>query len=90
VLGSVAHAGTIQYVYDELGRLIAVIDPAGETTRYTYDEVGNLTAVARNSSSRVSIVSFTPGRGQVGDTVTLFGSGFSPVPAQNAVSFNDR
>lgn len=37
----------ITYVYDALGRLIAVIDPAGEVTRYEYDAVGNVQSVSR-------------------------------------------
>jgi YD repeat-containing protein len=82
------HAQSVQYVYDELGRLIAAVNPAGETTLYSYDEVGNLVSVSRASSSQVSVLSFAPGRGQVGETVTLFGSGFSANPAQNSVRFN--
>jgi YD repeat-containing protein len=77
-----------RYVYDELGRLIAVIDPAGETTHYTYDEAGNLTSVSRASSAQVAIVSFAPTRGRWGDVVNIFGSGFSATPGQNAVTFN--
>jgi YD repeat-containing protein len=75
----VAHASAAEqrYVYDELGRLIAVIDPAGETTHYTYDEAGNLTSVSRASSAQVSIVSFAPTRGREGSAVTIFGTGFS-------------
>ncbi|MGH8702813.1 MAG: IPT/TIG domain-containing protein, partial [Burkholderiales bacterium] len=83
-----AHAATVQYVYDELGRLIAVIDPATDTTEYLYDDVGNLLSVARRSSSQVSIVSFAPTRGTVGQAITIVGSGFSPDPAQNLVRFN--
>ena len=81
-------ADTVRYVYDELGRLVAVVDPAGETTRYTYDEVGNIVSVSRQSSSQVSIVAFTPERGQVGDTVTIYGTGFSAGAGQNAITFN--
>ncbi len=81
-------ADTVRYVYDELGRLVAVVDPAGETTRYTYDEVGNIVSVSRQSSSQVSIVAFTPERGQVGDTVTIYGTGFSASNGQNAITFN--
>ena len=81
-------ADTVQYVYDELGRLIAVVRLGGETTRYTYDEVGNIVSVSRQSSSQVSIVAFTPERGQTGDTVTIYGTGFSASAGQNAVTFN--
>lgn len=34
--------GEIVYVYDELGRLIAVIDLAGETAVYSYGAVVQL------------------------------------------------
>ena len=81
-------AGTVQYVYDGLGRLIAVIDPAGDTTRYSYDAAGNLLSVTRNSSSQLSIISFAPTRGGVGESVAIFGSGFVANTAQNTVAFN--
>ena len=83
-----AQAATVQYVYDELGRLIAVIDPSADVTEYTYDEVGNLLSVSRQSSAQVSIVSFTPSRGQVGQVVTILGTAFSADVAQNQVRFN--
>jgi len=86
--GGVAQAATVQYVYDELGRLVAAIDPAGDTTIYTYDAAGNLLSVSRNSSAQLSVIAFTPTRGKVGDAVTIVGSAFIPVPAQNAVSFS--
>ena len=35
----------ISYVDDALGRLIAVVDPSGDTAVYHYDAVGNLTEV---------------------------------------------
>jgi YD repeat-containing protein len=37
----------VTYVYDELGRLVAVTDAAGDTATYAYDAVGNLLAIAR-------------------------------------------
>ena len=83
-----APAATILYVYDELGRLVAEIDPAAETTTYTYDAAGNLLAVSRNSSAQFRIVAFAPTRGKAGDQVLIYGSGFIADPAQNTVSFN--
>lgn len=85
---AVTLAATVVYVYDELGRLVAEIDPAGETTRYTYDAAGNLTAVSRGSSSEFRVLSFAPSRGKAGDTITVFGSGFIANPTQNSVSIN--
>ena len=78
----------ITYVYDSLGRLVGVVDPAGDTVVYQYDAVGNLLSISRQSSSLVSIIKFTPGSGPVGTTVTIFGTGFSPTPSQNTVTFN--
>lgn len=83
-----ALAATSLYVYDELGRLTAEIDPAGQTTIYTYDAAGNLLSVSRGASSQFRVISFAPTRGKSGDTVTIFGSGFIPDPARNTVSFN--
>jgi YD repeat-containing protein len=44
---SAATAQAVAYVYDELGRLIAVSDPVGDTAAYTYDAVGNVISIAR-------------------------------------------
>lgn len=85
---SASGAATVLYVYDELGRLVAEIDPAADTTTYTYDAAGNLLAVSRNSSAQFRIVAFAPTRGKAGDEVVIFGSGFIADPAQNSVSFN--
>ncbi len=78
----------ITYVYDELGRLVAVIDPVSETAVYSYDAVGNILNISRYSSSVVSIVEFTPNSGSIGATVTISGTGFSATASQNVVSFN--
>ena len=34
--------GTTRYVYDDNGRLIAVISPTGEANVYEYDAAGNV------------------------------------------------
>ena len=53
-------AADVRYVYDELGRLVAVIDTAGQTAIYNYDAVGNLLSITTQSSSTVAILEFTP------------------------------
>jgi YD repeat-containing protein len=75
-------------MYDELGRLTGVIDPASDAVTYAYDAVGNLLSISRRPSSQVSIIEFTPNSGPVGTTVTIFGTSFSTTPAQNTVKFN--
>lgn len=85
---SSAQTGGITYVYDELGRLVAVIDPSGDTAKYTYDATGNLLSISRYNSSIVSLISFTPSFGPVGTAVTIYGTAFSTTPSQNTVAFN--
>lgn len=77
----------ISYMYDELGRLTGVIDPAGESASYTYDSVGNLQAITRGTSTQTSISGFTPTRGTTGTTVTIRGTGFSSTASENTVTF---
>jgi YD repeat-containing protein len=55
-----AKADSVQYIYDAVGRLIAVIDTASDTTEYTYDAAGNLQSVTRHASSQLSIISIAP------------------------------
>jgi YD repeat-containing protein len=78
----------VRYVYDELGRLIAVIDTGGDTATYTYDAVGNVLSIGRYASTAVSVISFVPVTGPVGTTVTISGTGFSTTPSSNTVTFN--
>ncbi len=68
LMGVRAQTG-ITYVYDEVGRLIAVIDPAGDTARYSYDAVGNVLSISRYSSSTLSLISFSPTSGPIGSNV---------------------
>lgn len=81
-------AQPVKYVYDELGRLVAVTDGGGDSAVYTYDAVGNLLSIARHTASDVEIFEFSPNSGVVGVTVTLDGTGFSATPASNTVQFN--
>ncbi len=81
-------AADISYVYDDAGRLMAVIDPVTDTAIYAYDSVGNLTGITRQPSSTLAIIQFTPSASPVGTTVTIYGTGFSSTPASNTVKFN--
>ena len=83
-----AQTGGVTYIFDELGRLVAVVDPAGEAAVYTYDAVGNLLSISRRSASLVSIIEFTPDGGTVGSTVTIYGTAFSATAGENVVAFN--
>jgi len=87
-LASAQTSGPVQYVYDELGRLIAVIDANGNAAVYNYDAVGNILSIARYNPTQIAIFSFTPGQGPVGASVTISGIGFSTTPSQNTVTFN--
>jgi YD repeat-containing protein len=78
----------IQYFYDELGRLIAVVEPGGDSAVYHYDAVGNVLSIDRHASSQVSIISVSPSSGPAGTTVTIAGTGFSATPSQDTVTFN--
>ena len=82
-----AGTGGVGYVYDELGRLVQVTDPSGDSAIYRYDAVGNIIAIERPGSTTVSISEFTPNSGPAGTTVTISGSGFSTTPGSNTVTF---
>lgn len=77
----------ITHIYDDLVRVKAVIDST-DTAIYTYDGVGNMLSIARQSSSVVSIIEFTPKSAPVGTSVTVHGTGFSTKPGENTVTFN--
>jgi YD repeat-containing protein len=87
-LSAIPARADVRYVYDELGRLIAVIDTGGDTATYTYDAVGNILSIGRYASTTVNVISFVPGTGPIGTTVTISGTGFSTTPASNTVTFN--
>src|SRR5205823_2883843 len=70
--------GGIVYIYDKLSRLKAVVDPASDTAVYNYDAVGNLLSIARQGSSSIALLEFSPQSGPVGTTVTIQGTGFNP------------
>jgi len=78
-----------QYIYDETGRLIKVVDDLGNEAIYTYDAVGNLLSITRSATSdAVAIVDMDPWSGPAGTIVAIYGKGFSATPGNNAVLFN--
>ncbi len=87
-----ARAQSIRYGYDDLGRLQWVQDQTGDVAIYIYDPVGNILQIVRGNfpdpNAPVGISAFTPTKGGVGETVTIFGRGFDPSPLQNTVTFN--
>jgi YD repeat-containing protein len=85
-LGS-AHAASITYVYDSLGRLVAVVDGSGNAVTYSYDPVGNLLAITPSSGSGVLFFEVDPDNGPVGTQFTIYGDRFSTTPSQNTVAF---
>lgn len=78
--------GTTTYVYDDNGRLHAVIAPNGEAVVYEYDAAGNVTSIQRLAADSLSILSFTPHEGLPGDQVAFTGTGFGG--GVTNVSFN--
>lgn len=93
VLGlmSIARAQEVRYVYDELNRLIGVVDQQGNAAEYVYDAVGNILQIKRFSvdpNAAVGITLVRPSSGPVGATVQIFGKGFSPTASANQVAFN--
>jgi len=86
-----AQQPVIHYVYDDLGRLVGVVDPDGNAATYTYDAVGNILAIGRHNVADfpgpVAITLVSPTKGVVGTPISIFGRGFSPDVAQNSVSF---
>ena len=90
LVASKTPAQTFTYAYDELGRLLAVVDPSGSGGVYHYDKVENLLSISNTTSSTVSIFTFTPNNWATGQnaTVTIYGDGFSATPSQNQVRFN--
>ena len=85
-----AQTAPIQHVYDDQGRLEAVIDPNGNVAVYKYDAVGNLLEIIRTNApgGAVAITLVSPGSGKVGRSVEVFGKGFSSTPSSNVVAFN--
>ena len=81
---------TFQYFYDDLGQLTKVVDSTGNVVEYVYDPVGNILQIKRSNVSPgvLTVFSFTPQQGPIGQTVTIQGQGFSSTAGANSVQFN--
>ncbi len=82
---------TFRYFYDDIGRLVKVLDSTGVVIDYVYDPVGNILQIRRSTLASPSAPAFfnlTPQQGGVGTMVTIEGQGFSPTPSGNTVRFN--
>lgn len=71
-----AQEQTSRYVYDDDGRLRAVIAPNGEAAVYEYDSAGNFTAIRRLGADALELLAFAPRSGLPGTRVTFYGVGF--------------
>ena len=81
-------SNAFRFLHDPDGRLKAAIDPEGSTAVYGWDSDGNLLSIVRHESSELSVVGLSPSSAQIGDTVTIEGTGFSTTPGTNTVKFN--
>lgn len=76
------------FFYDNLGRLAVVIATnATDAAFYDYDAVGNITTIRRQTVGAVNLFEFSPATGSGGTTITLQGTGFSSLPANDTVLF---
>lgn len=90
-LTSPARAQEIRYLYDDLSRLVGVVDQQGNAAEYVYDAVGNLLQIKRftvDPTATLAISLVSPSRGSVGTQVQIFGKGFSATLRDNQVGFN--
>jgi RHS repeat-associated protein len=81
-------SSAIRYVYAPNNALKAVVKPEAEYGFYTWDAAGNLSSVKRISSTKLSIIEVEPTKGAVGETVDIWGTGFSSTAANDTVKFN--
>jgi len=89
-LPSTLLADQAQYYYDELGRLVGVVDTQGDAAVYNYDAVGNLLTIQRFTSGGggVGLFLIAPGSSIVNKPVEIRGFGFTTPPSSNQVQFN--
>jgi RHS repeat-associated protein len=72
-------------VHDANGRLLAVVEPAGDAYLYGYDAAGNILSVTHRAAG-LSILRMSPSRARPGQVVHLYGTGFSGTAANDQVT----
>ncbi len=88
-------AQTVNYTYDEAGRLTRVVYPNGKIISYSYDASGNLlrrfigtpavgAAPSASAAGVVNAASFQGGPVSPGEIVTIFGSNIGPAALAGA------
>lgn len=88
--------GDIFYVYDDVGRLIVVMDSNGAAVRYTYDAVGNLLSITRftlpgppsTEQAPPVLTNIVPAEADAGSSVSLILTGQSLLSTQAVTSDN--
>ena len=70
-------ADQAQYFYDELGRLVGVIDGQGNIASYEYDAVGNLLSISRSPVATPAITGVSPNPIEAVPVVPIIISGTS-------------
>jgi YD repeat-containing protein len=103
IVSLVVNAGSLaadqaQYFYDELGRLIGVVNGQGEAAVYQYDAVGNLLKIDRftTTGGNIGIFFVTPSSAiaknpdgtPANKQVEIRGFGYTSPPSSNQVAFN--
>ncbi len=78
----------IRYTYTPDSQLSSVIKPEAEYALYTWDAAGNLSSIAKKSSTKLSIIQLEPTKGAVGETIDIWGTGFSTTPSKDTVKFH--
>lgn len=76
---AVAEAGTVSYVYDAGGRLLAAFDGNGKVTNYQYDVADNITAMITGSANVEAVFGYSPDHATCNGTcpnITIFGNDF--------------
>src|SRR5262245_13499492 len=68
-----AQSGAIQYIYDDLNRLVGVVDQQGNAATYSYDATGNLLKIERFTIGRTAphITGIVPAQAESGREVAV-------------------